>query len=63
MKLKKGLLICLISFIAAIGIASATPAECLNNSKHIAVYLENAQTVSHDPFCTSMFYEYNLTYL
>ena len=63
MKLKNGLLICLISFIAAIGIASATPVECLNNSKHIAVYLENAQTVSHDPFCTSMFYEYNLTYL
>ena len=63
MRLKNGLLICLISFLAVAGMASATPVECLNNSKHIAVYLENTQTVSHDPFCTSMFYEYNLTYL
>lgn len=43
--------------------ASATPIEYLNNSKHVAVYLENTQNASHDPFCTSMFFEYNLTYL
>lgn len=63
MKLKNSFLICLIFSLIAIGTASATSVEYLNNSKHIAVYLENTQKVAHDPFCTSMFYEYDLTYL
>ena len=64
MKLKKRfLMIYLIYFIAVLSTASATPIEYLNNTKHVAVYLENTQNVSHDPFCTSMFFEYNLTYL
>lgn len=63
MRLKNGFLICLIYFLAVVSMASATPIEYLNNSKHVAVYLENTQNISHDPFCTSMFFEYNLTYL
>jgi hypothetical protein len=63
MKLKNRFLIFLIFFLMVSSMASATSIEYLNNSKHVAVYLENTQTVAHDPFCTSMFYEYNLTYL
>lgn len=63
MRLKNDFLICLILFSIVIGTASTASVEYLNNSKHVAVYLENTQKVAHDPFCTSMFYEYNLIYL
>jgi PKD repeat protein len=63
MKLKNIFLIYLAFFVITISTASATSVEYLNNSKHLAVYLENTQGVAHDPFCTSMFYEYNLIYL
>lgn len=42
---------------------SAANAAVLDNTKHVAVYLDNSSEMAHDNFFTAMFYEYNLTYL
>src|SRR5512136_440919 len=43
--------------------AAAGSFNCLDNTKHIAVYLPSTDVVAHDPVCSAMFFEYNLDYL
>ena len=41
----------------------ASTSEYINNTKKVAVYLEDTNTSAHDSYCTSLFFEYNITYL
>jgi hypothetical protein len=43
--------------------SAASASEYINNTKKVAVYLENTSNSAHDPYCTSLFFEYNITYL
>lgn len=53
----------IIAFLILTLTASAVSAATLDNTKNVAVYLDNTSSIAHDPFCTAMFFEYNLDYL
>ena len=64
MTIRRVYLLC--AFLLLIGgVSCVSAATYIDNTKTVTVYLENAQTQSivHDPFCESLFYEYNLKYV
>lgn len=62
MEMKLFTILCLI-LLATPAVADSINTNCLDNTKKIAVYLPSADTVTHDPLFTSMFFEYQLSYL
>lgn len=55
-------ILCLVLIILP-AVADSKNTNCLDNTKKIAVYLPSTDTVTHDPLFTSIFFEYQLSYL
>lgn len=62
MEMKLFTILCLV-LIAPPVVADSKNTNCLDNTQKIAVYLPSTDNVTHDPLFTSMFFEYQLSYL